>query len=198
MKSSISTLFKILITTTLLGASLAQAENPKVLFETTAGNFVIELNAEKAPVTVENFMRYVNTRHFEGTIFHRVIPDFMVQGGGFTVNFEQKDVFDPIVLESNNGLYNNFGTVAMARTSVPDSATAQFFVNVKDNDFLNYSNEANPGYAVFGKVTEGMDIIMEISTRPTGPGGKYKRMSDVPVVPVIIEKVIVLNAPAAE
>jgi len=198
MKSSISTLFKLLTATALLGTSLAQAESPKVLFETTAGNFVIELNAEKAPVTVENFMRYVNTRHFEGTLFHRVIPDFMVQGGGFTVTFEQKDVFDPIALESNNGLYNNFGTVAMARTSVPDSATAQFFINVKDNDFLNYSNEANPGYAVFGKVVEGMDIIMEISTRPTGPGGKYKRMRDVPAVPVIIEKVVVLNAPAAE
>jgi len=182
----------------MLSASGAQAENPRVKFETTAGDFTVELNPAQAPVTVENFMKYVDNGHFEGTIFHRVIRDFMVQGGGFTVGFEQKETLDPIALESYNGLKNDKGTLAMARTSIPDSATAQFFINVKDNDFLNYASDANPGYAVFGKVVEGMHIIMQISTRPTGPGGPSRRMQDVPAVPVIIETVTVVNTAPAE
>jgi len=184
----------VIIASALLLNVTAVADNPVVKFETTAGDFTLELNQEKAPVTVENFMGYVNDGYFEGTIFHRIINGFMVQGGGFTVDFTDKPTRDPIAIESATGLTNDLGTVAMARTSDPNSATAQFFINVKDNDFLNYQSDAQPGYAVFGKVTEGMDVIMEMSLRPTGPGGKYKQFRDVPAVPVIIEKVTVVNA----
>jgi cyclophilin family peptidyl-prolyl cis-trans isomerase len=164
---------------------------PTVKFETTAGNFVIELNADKAPVTVENFLNYVNSGFYEGIIFHRVIADFMIQVGGYNEDFGQKEPDQPIVNEGGNGLLNNLGTVAMARTSMPDSATSQFFINVKDNSFLNYQDENNPGYAVFGKVSQGMDMLLELSQRPTGPGGIFP--SDVPVTPVVILKTSVIE-----
>ena len=161
--------------------------NPTVTFETTKGNFVIELYPNEAPVTVANFLEYVNSGFFAGTIFHRVIPNFMIQGGGFTFDMSEKENNAPIKIESNNGLKNDVGTVAMARTNDPNSATSQFFVNVKDNDFLNFTAETMQGYgyAVFGKVTEGMEVIEAIEgveTKQYGPHG------DVPVEPIIIEK----------
>lgn len=131
------------------------------VFETSKGNFEVQLNRMAAPITVENFVQYVNEGHYDGTVFHRVIGNFMVQGGGFTADGKQKSVREPIKLESNNGLKNKVGSVAMARTNVPDSATAQFFINVVDNDFLNYA-PGNDGYAVFGKVTSGMEVVDSI------------------------------------
>jgi cyclophilin family peptidyl-prolyl cis-trans isomerase len=153
------------------------------VFETTLGTFEVELNRTAAPVTVENFVSYVNSGFYNGTIFHRVIPGFMVQGGGFTPDGAQKKTNAPIKLESNNGLKNTKGTIAMARTMVQDSATSQFFVNTIDNDFLNYA-PGNPGYAVFGRVTSGMDTIMKIeAVRTTSKSG----MSDWPVQDVLIK-----------
>lgn len=158
-----------------------------VVFETTMGNFEIELNKSAAPITVENFLGYVNEGYYDGTVFHRVIPDFMVQGGGFTPDGKQKETKAPIKLESNNGLKNNKGSVAMARTNVPDSATSQFFVNVKDNDFLNYA-PGNDGYAVFGKVVRGMNVVEEIEAVSTGV---KHGMQDWPDEEVIINKAYV-------
>lgn len=136
------------------------------VFETSKGNFEIELDRAKAPITVENFVAYVKAGHYDGTVFHRVISGFMIQGGGFTPDGNKKSTNAPIKLESNNGLSNKKGTVAMARTMVEDSATAQFFVNVVDNDFLDYT-PTNAGYAVFGKVVSGMETIEAIRTVPT-------------------------------
>ena len=158
---------------------------PYVELETTMGNIVIELNQEKAPNTVANFLEYVKSGHYDGTIFHRVIDGFMIQGGGMDANMKEKSTNAPIQNEADNGLKNEVGTIAMARTSDPHSATAQFFINVKDNSFLNFSGK-NPqgwGYAVFGKVTEGMDIVNKIKGVPTG---KYGFHSDVPTTPVVI------------
>ena len=158
---------------------------PYVELETTMGNIVIELNQEKAPNTVANFLEYVKSGHYDGTIFHRVIDGFMIQGGGMDANMKEKSTNAPIQNEADNGLKNEVGTIAMARTSDPHSATAQFFINVKDNSFLNFSGE-NPqgwGYAVFGKVTEGMDIVNKIKGVPTG---KYGFHADVPTTPVVI------------
>lgn len=158
---------------------------PYVELETTMGNIVIELNQEKAPNTVANFLEYVKSGHYDGTIFHRVIDGFMIQGGGMDANMKEKSTNAPIQNEADNGLKNEVGTIAMARTSDPDSATAQFFINVKDNSFLNFSGK-NPqgwGYAVFGKVTEGMDIVNKIKGVPTG---KYGFHADVPTTPVVI------------
>lgn len=132
-----------------------------VILETSKGDITLELDPNRAPVTVENFLKYVDEGHYDGTIFHRVIHNFMIQGGGFTPDGNQKPTDEPIVLESQNGLLNKVGTVAMARTNSPNSATCQFFINVSDNDFLNYSG-GNPGYAVFGKVTSGMDVVNDI------------------------------------
>jgi peptidyl-prolyl cis-trans isomerase B (cyclophilin B) len=159
----------------------------KVKFTTSMGAMTIELDQEKAPLSTANFVKYVEKGHYNGTIFHRVIGNFMIQGGGFTKDMQQKNTDAPIKNESTNGLKNDIYTVAMARTGVRDSATSQFFINVKNNDFLNFSGE-NPqgwGYAVFGKVTEGTDIVDKIkgvATRNMGPHG------DVPVEPIIIEK----------
>ena len=166
--------------------------NPKVQLETNKGVIVIELDAENAPITVENFLEYVNKGHYDGTIFHRVIKDFMIQGGGFEVTMSQKQTGIPIKNEANNGLKNDKGTLAMARTSDPHSATAQFFINVKDNDFLNFSSESPQGwgYAVFGKVTEGMDVVEAIEIVPTGNHGGHQ---DVPVEAVVIEKATVVE-----
>lgn len=158
---------------------------PYVELETTMGNIVIELNQEKAPNTVANFLEYVKSGHYDGTIFHRVIDGFMIQGGGMDANMKEKSTNTPIQNEADNGLKNEVGTIAMARTSDPHSATAQFFINVKDNSFLNFSGK-NPqgwGYAVFGKVTEGMDIVNKIKGVPTG---KYGFHADVPTTPVVI------------
>ena len=158
---------------------------PYVELETTMGNIVIELNQEKAPNTVANFLEYVKSGHYDGTIFHRVIDGFMVQGGGMDANMKEKSTNAPVQNEADNGLKNEVGTIAMARTSDPHSATAQFFINVKDNSFLNFSGK-NPqgwGYAVFGKVTEGMDVVNKIKGVPTG---KYGFHADVPTTPVVI------------
>ena len=145
------------------------AKSPKVRLKTNKGDIVLELNAEKAPVTVENFLSYVNKKHYDGTVFHRVIDGFMIQGGGFALegsNLVEKESGKGIKNEGQNGLANDRGSIAMARTSDPDSATAQFFINVKDNAMLNYPS--NGGYAVFGKVIEGMDVVDKIKASPTG------------------------------
>ncbi len=154
-----------------------------VILETSKGNITIELDEENAPITVKNFLSYVEEGFFDGLIFHRVIPNFMIQGGGFTPDMKQKSAKKPIENEASNGLSNARGTIAMARTADPNSATCQFFINVKDNAFLNYKSAAEPGYAVFGSVTEGMDVadaIVDVDT--TFIGG----MEDVPKEPITI------------
>ena len=156
-----------------------------VVLETSLGSIEIELNKEKAPITVENFLNYVTSGAYDGTVFHRVIDGFMIQGGGFTTDGKKKSTNPPIKLESNNGLLNEVGTIAMARTNIPDSATNQFFINVKDNSLLNYS-PTSPGYAVFGKVVSGMDIVNNIKrVKTTVRNG----MKDWPVDDVLIKKV---------
>lgn len=165
---------------------------PRVKFQTTAGDFIIELYPEKAPITVKNFLTYVEEGFYTGTVFHRIIPDFMAQGGGFDASFEQKSTHAPIKIEADNGLKNDRGTVAMARTGVPDSATAQFFINYKNNDFLNHTSPtANGwGYAVFGKVIEGMDVIDEMANAPTTTRNGHQ---DVPKTDIVIEKAEVIK-----
>lgn len=165
------------------------SEPKKVQLQTSMGDIVIELNEEAAPVTTKNFLQYAEDGFYDGTIFHRVIRDFMIQGGGFTEEMNQKKTRAPIVNEAGNGLKNNRGTTAMARTSDPDSATAQFFVNHKNNDFLNYVDDSNPGYAVFGKVVEGMDTVDKIAAvNTTSKAG----MDDVPAEPVVIKTATVI------
>ena len=159
----------------------------KVKLTTSMGAITIELDKAKAPVSSENFVKYVESGHYNGTIFHRVIDGFMVQGGGFTKDMQQKPVLAPIKNEAANGLKNDMYTLAMARTGVRDSATAQFFINVKQNDFLNYRDESPQGwgYAVFGKVVEGQDVVDKIRKVPTGNAGMHQ---NVPLEPVVIEK----------
>lgn len=159
--------------------------NPVVIMETSKGNIEIELYQEQAPITVANFLDYVDNNFYSGLIFHRIIPGFMIQGGGFDVNGTQKQTKSPIKLESNNGLSNLTGTIAMARTTVPDSATSQFFINTADNLDLDYSNN-NPGYAVFGKVISGMDVVYEIEKVETTTKSVYQ---DWPVEDIVILKV---------
>lgn len=156
-----------------------------VILNTNHGQITIELNAEKAPKTVENFLTYVKSGHYDGTIFHRVIDGFMIQGGGFTPDMRQKPAENTVENEANNGLTNDQYTVAMARTSDPHSAGAQFFINVKDNDFLNYPGSDGWGYCVFGKVTAGTDVVDKIGVIETG---RRSMFSDVPVEDVVIEK----------
>jgi len=156
-----------------------------VILSTNYGNIKLELDADKAPKTVENFLAYVNAGHYNGTIFHRVIDGFMIQGGGFEPGMKQKPTKDPIENEAKNGLKNDTYTVAMARTSAPHSATAQFFINVNNNSFLDYPGQDGWGYCVFGKVGEGMDVIDKIRTVKTTRTGMH---ADVPVEDVIIEK----------
>jgi len=167
---------------------MPQKENEYVVvLETSLGSIEIELNKEKAPITVENFLNYVTTGVYDGTVFHRVIDRFMIQGGGFTTDGKKKSTNPPIKLESNNGLLNEVETIAMARTNIPDSATNQFFINIKNNNFLNYSPN-NPGYAVFGKVVKGMDIVNNIKrVKTTVRNG----MKDWPVEDVLIIKALV-------
>lgn len=162
---------------------------PKVDFETTLGNFTVELNEQQAPVTVANFIRYVEDGSYVGSQFHRVIPGFMAQGGGFDAEMNMLDTFAPIKNEAGNGLSNDTATIAMARTNDPNSATRQFFINLVDNDFLNYS-AIQPGYAVFGKVTEGFDVIQKMAQQRTHSVG---RMRDVPVTPIIIKKATLIK-----
>ena len=176
----------------ILGNTAMSETNPKVQLETSKGNIVIELNAEKAPKSVENFITYVNSGHYDGTIFHRVIPSFMIQGGGFDIDMKQKPTNETIQNEANNGLKNVKGSIAMARTSAPHSATAQFFINVADNAFLDFSSESPQGwgYAVFGQVTEGLDIVSTIEEVATGNHGGHQ---DVPLEPIIIQKATILE-----
>ncbi len=166
--------------------------NPKVKLQTNHGDMLVELNAEKAPKTVENFITYVKDGFFDGTVFHRVINNFMIQGGGFEPGMKQKDTRDPVENEANNGLRNNRYTLAMARTSDPHSATAQFFINVADNDFLNHTAPTSNGwgYAVFGEVIEGTDVVDKIKLVKTGSKGFHQ---DVPVEDVIIEKATIVE-----
>lgn len=166
---------------------MAQA-NPIVVMETSKGTIKIELDAAKAPITVENFLKYVDEKFFDDTIFHRVIPNFMIQGGGFTSDMKQKPTGKAIKNEAANGLKNARGTLAMARTGVVDSATAQFFVNLVDNTFLNYRGSTPDafGYAVFGRVTEGMDVVDAIAAVATKTTGGHQ---DVPAEPVIIKSI---------
>jgi len=163
-----------------------------ILMTTTVGPMTLELDADNAPKTVENFLSYVSNGFYDGTIFHRVINNFMVQGGSFTADMEQKATQAPIENEANNGLKNARGTIAMARTQDPHSATAQFFINVQDNDFLNHTGENMQGwgYAVFGKVTEGDDVLDKIRCVQTGSQAGHQ---DVPVEPIIIESVTVIG-----
>jgi cyclophilin family peptidyl-prolyl cis-trans isomerase len=172
------------------GSKQMDAKPKKVKLETTMGDIVIELDEKAAPVTVKNFLTYVEESFFDGTIFHRVIPNFMIQGGGFTPDMAQKKTHPPIVNEAKNGLKNNRGTIAMARTSQPDSATSQFFINHKDNPNLNYVDERNPGYAVFGKVVEGMETVDKIAAVKTTQKGPH---SDVPAEPVVIKSAKVVS-----
>jgi peptidyl-prolyl cis-trans isomerase B (cyclophilin B) len=163
-------------------------QNPTAVMKTNKGEIRVELFADKAPKTVENFLTYVDEGFFDGTIFHRVIPGFMVQGGGFTPDMQQKSTHAPIKNEADNGVKNTRGTLAMARTNVVDSATAQFFINVADNDFLNHRSKSPDGYgyAVFGRVIDGMEVVDKIVAVQTGRSGPH---SDVPVEPVIIESI---------
>ncbi len=165
-----------------------QTKNPVVKMATSMGDIRIELDAEKAPITTKNFLDYVSDGHFDGMIFHRVIPGFMIQGGGFDPKMSQKKTRSPIKNEAANGLKNVTGSIAMARTSDVNSATAQFFINVKDNDFLNHKSPSPDGfgYAVFGQVVEGIDIVHAIEKVPTGNRGMHQ---DVPVEAVVINSV---------
>ena len=168
---------------------------PKVEFKTNMGNFVVEIDSEKAPKTSANFLNYVKSGFYNGTVFHRVIDGFMIQGGGFTQDLNQKPTDAPVASEAQNGLKNQNYTIAMARTSDPDSATAQFFINVKDNQGLDYPNAMGNGYTVFGKVISGTQTIDAIRKVPTmvAPTPKMGRMSDVPSKNVIIESATILK-----
>jgi peptidyl-prolyl cis-trans isomerase B (cyclophilin B) len=170
--------------------AMNESKNPTVKVETSKGEIVLELFADKAPKTVENFLAYVKDGFFDGTVFHRVIPNFMIQGGGFTPDMKEKPNKDAIENEANNGLKNDTGTIAMARTSNPHSATSQFFINVKDNDFLNFSSETQQGwgYCVFGKVIKGMDVVQEMEKVETGSSGMHQ---DVPKDPITMTKVTI-------
>ena len=172
-------------------AATAPDAAPKVLVKTSLGDITLELYPDKAPKSVDNFLTYVKSGFYDGTIFHRVIAGFMIQGGGFTPDLRQKKTRAPIAIESKNGLSNLRGTLAMARTMDPNSATAQFFINTVDNPRLDYAGDANPGYAVFGKVVSGMDVVEKIRAVETGAQGPF--VSDVPKTPVIIEKVSVVQ-----
>jgi peptidyl-prolyl cis-trans isomerase B (cyclophilin B) len=161
----------------------------KVRLKTNHGDIVLELNKEKAPITVANFVDYVKKKHYDGTVFHRVIDGFMIQGGGFEAGMKQKPTRDPIQNEANNGLKNTPYTVAMARTNAPHSASAQFFINIKNNDFLDYPGQDGWGYCVFGKVTEGTEVVDKIRAVKTTRSGMF---SDVPAEDVIIEKAAIV------
>ncbi|HTQ77198.1 MAG TPA: peptidylprolyl isomerase [Burkholderiales bacterium] len=174
-------------------APAAHGAGPQVELKTNVGTIRLELYPAKAPKTVANFLQYVKDGHYDGTIFHRVIDGFMIQGGGFDAKYRQKPTRAPIENEAKNGLRNDLGTIAMARTSAPHSASAQFFINVKNNDFLNADRAQDGwGYCVFGKVVSGLDVVMKISKLPTGAGGPFP--TDVPRETVVIESASVVEA----
>ncbi len=183
----------LLLALAVLAASPALAADPRVELKTNRGVIVLELYPEKAPKTVANFLQYVKDGHYTGTTFHRVIDGFMIQGGGFDKDMRQKPTRPPVENEAGNGLKNDVGTIAMARTPDPHSASAQFFINLKNNDFLNY-REPTPqgyGYTVFGKVVAGMDIVERIAKSPTGNAGPHQ---NVPREPIVIESASILPA----
>lgn len=202
MKASTTSITRRTATALLTAASLvclagpALAQNaPKVQFITSEGTFVVEVYPDKAPKTVENFLQYVKDKHYNGTIFHRVINNFMVQGGGFDASYAQKPTRPPVVHEGREALAkggdkNVTGTLAMARTNDPHSASSQFFINVKDNDFLNPTTEAF-GYTVFGKVVSGMEVVNKIKSVPTGAAGPFR--SDVPTTPIVIKSATLVH-----
>lgn len=188
-------LFATLVVAVSCFVSQAALAGPKVEFKTTMGNFVVELDDVKAPKSTANFLNYVKSGFYNGTIFHRVIDGFMIQGGGFTADLNQKQTDAPVVSEAQNGLKNNIYTIAMARTSDPDSATSQFFINVKDNAALDYPNAMGNGYTVFGKVISGSQTIDAIRKVPTmvAPVPRMGRMADVPAKTVTIESASILK-----
>lgn len=191
----------LLLTSIILSLATSMVlASPQVRLDTNLGTITLELAEDQAPKTVENFLGYVREGFYDGTIFHRVIDGFMIQGGGFTADFQQKETRPPIRNEADNGLKNQRGTIAMARTGDPHSATAQFFINVQDNPALDYraSTPQGWGYAVFGKVVDGMDVVDQIRQVPTGAGGPGGRFSDVPTSPVIIKSVTLLSSPDPE
>ena len=183
----------LLLVCGLLAATAAVWAGPRVALETDLGRIVIELDPERAPRTVDNFLRYVREGFYDGTVFHRVVPGFVIQGGGYTARLERKPTHGPVPNESDNGLSNRRGTVAMARTRDPDSATSQFFINLADNVFLDHRPPmARPsGYTVFGRVVEGMEVVDAIARRPTGPAGSFPQ--DVPRPPVVIRSARLLG-----
>jgi peptidyl-prolyl cis-trans isomerase A (cyclophilin A) len=194
MKNQITPIISLAISFIFFGASLSlagqpgekpAADKPVVVLSTTLGDIIVELNPEKAPISVKNFLAYVDAKFYDGTIFHRVIPGFMIQCGGFTKDMKQKTTKPPIKNEADNGLANKRGTLAMARTGVVDSATSQFFINLKDNSFLD-NGVRDFGYAVFGKVTAGMDVMDKIAAVPTGSRSGQK---NVPVEDVVIKSI---------
>ena len=190
-KSMNRALIAIMIVLVFAFAAIA-GDNPKIEMNTTKGKIVLELYADKAPKTVENFLAYLDAGFYDGTIFHRVIPGFMIQGGGFTADMKKKDARPPIDNEADNGLRNERGTIAMARTTNPHSATAQFFINTVNNDFLNYRNKSSQGwgYAVFGRVAEGMAVVDAVSGVKTATRGAFR---NVPTDPIVITRVKRLN-----
>ncbi|MDD2659044.1 MAG: peptidylprolyl isomerase [Methylococcales bacterium] len=193
MRTLILSMMLFLTTTLSFATENTMSDTPtKVKLTTTLGEIIIQLNTEKAPVSSANFLTYVNEGFYNGTIFHRVIPGFMAQGGGFDTSFNQKEVHPPIKNEADNGLTNLRGTIAMARTNDPNSATAQFFINYKDNSFLNFTSQTPSGwgYAVFGEVIEGMDVVDAMSKQATGNRGGHQ---DVPKTDIVIEKAEVIK-----
>ncbi len=195
MKLKFPLIWAITLGLAMAGPGANAETNPRVAIDTSMGRIVVELYPEKAPKTVDNFLQYVKDGHYDGTIFHRIIGNFMIQGGGYTKNFYQGDLQPkstraPIPLESQNGLKNDKGWIAMARTAVPDSATSQFFINTVNNDSLNHPSPDGHGYAVFGQVVEGMDIVMAIAGVSTGSMGP---MRDVPAEAVVIQEVTRLD-----
>ncbi len=179
-----------LVAMSAAGVHAAEGGNPVVVMKTSMGDIKIELDKANAPISTENFLVYVNDKFYDGTIFHRVIPNFMIQGGGFDKDMNQKKTKAPIKNEAGNGLKNTTGTIAMARTSDPNSATAQFFINTKDNAFLDHRDDSvqGMGYAVFGKVVDGMDVVKKIEAVQTTTKMPHQ---NVPVTPVVIESVVV-------
>ncbi len=186
-RSWLKRLAALIVATLAMCGAAGAVDAPRVRLQTSMGDIVVELYPDKAPKTVANFLAYVKSGFYDGTIFHRVIDGFMIQGGGFTTGFEEKQTRAPIENEAGNGLQNTRGTIAMARTSDPHSATAQFFINVADNAFLNHTADTGRGwgYCVFGKVVEGMDTVDRIRKVPTGSRGSFE---DVPQTPVLINK----------
>ena len=190
-RQSLSVLGSLAVASSLWFASAAHAADaPKVKLATSMGDIVVELNPEKAPKTVANFLQYVGDKHYDGTIFHRVMNGFMIQGGGFTPEMQQKTTREPIPLEASNGLKNDTYTIAMARTGNPNSATSQFFINVKNNDSLNAPSPDGHGYAVFGKVVSGTDVVDKIKAVETGNAGGHQ---NVPKTPVVIKSASVVK-----